>query len=65
MKKILGYILIAIGIVLPLYLLISGVSQIVYAINPFVPSEIVIGAVKVLFCGLGVIPAYFGVILTY
>ena len=63
MRNVLSYILIAIGLILPFYFLISGIMQVVYGISPFVATEIIIGVVKILFCGIGVVPAYIGTLL--
>jgi len=60
MKKIIGIILIIIGIILPFFLLISGIIQLVNGISPFIASEVVLGICKIVFCKMGTIPLYFG-----
>lgn len=60
LKKIIGYILVLVGIILPIYLLISGVIQIVNAISPFVANELAFGVLKVIFCEMGGIPLIIG-----
>ena len=65
MRKVLSYLLIVVGLILPFYLLIGGIIQTVNGINPFVTSEVIIGVIKIVFCGIGVVPAYIGVLLLH
>ena len=60
MKQIIGIILIIIGIILPFYLLISGIVQLVNGISPFIASEVIWGICKIIFCEMGAIPLFFG-----
>lgn len=60
MKKIIGIILIIIGIILPFYILINGIVQLVNGISPFIASEVIWGVCKIIFCGIGIVPFCFG-----
>lgn len=61
MKKAICVLLVLIGLILPFYLLISGIIETVNGINPFDAGAIIIGVIKIFFCAVGFIPAYIGV----
>ena len=66
MKKLIGDVLIIIGLVAGIFvggylMLYGGIIQIINAINPVNASGIAIGIIRVLFSGLGFyIPFIFG-----
>lgn len=64
--KVLGIIIICLGIGIGLYLglyvmLYGGIVQALGAISPLDVKELAIGIIKVLFCEIGWIPAVVGV----
>lgn len=60
MKKTISIILMIVGIILPVYILISGIIQTVNGISPFIAKEVVFGVLKIVFCGVGVLPFAIG-----
>lgn len=63
MNKIVGIVLIILGIALGAYIslylmLYGGICQIINGINPLVAKDIAIGIIRVIFSEIGVIPAY-------
>ncbi len=68
MKKVLAVLIIIAGILIGLYLglyvmLYGGIVQIINAINPLNGKEIAFGILKILFCEIGAIPAFLGVLI--
>lgn len=67
MNKVIGILLIVVGVLGGLYLgvyvmLFGGICQIIDGINPLVGKDIAMGILKVLFCEIGAIPAYLGIV---
>ena len=65
MKKVIGSILVILGIILGGYLVLyvglyGGICQIIDGINPVIAKDIALGIIRILFCELGAIP---GIIL--
>lgn len=63
MKKLLGIILIILGIILGGYLalylmLYGGICQVIYAINPINAKDIALGIIRIIFFEVGIIPGY-------
>ena len=68
MKKILAIIISLLGIGLGLYLgvyvlLYGGIMQIINNIDPLNTSQLVWGIIRALFCELGIIPVYIGMVI--
>lgn len=68
MRIVLGILIAIAGIILGLYigiyvLFVGGIMQIVNNIEPLHAKEIVIGILKLVFCELGALPAYFGIVI--
>lgn len=68
MGRFLGWLSIIGGIVLGTYigiwvLLIGGITQIINNLNPINALEIAIGIVRIMFCAVGWIPTYFGIVI--
>ena len=66
--KVLGILIMIAGILLGIYLgvwvlFIGGIAQIVEGLNPVNAIEIVIGIARVIFCELGAIPAWLGILV--
>ena len=67
MKKIIGVLLIIAGVLGGLYLglyimLFGGICQIIDGLNPLEAKDIALGIIRVLFCEVGAIPAWLGII---
>lgn len=60
MKKAISIILMFVGVILPVYILISGIIQTVNGISPFIAKEVVFGVLKIVFCEVGVLPFAIG-----
>lgn len=63
--KILGILFIIAGIALGAYLgiylmLFGGIMQVVNALDPLNAKEIAIGAIRILFCEVGMVPVILG-----
>ncbi len=74
MKKVIGSILVILGIILGGYLVLyvglyGGICQIIDGINPVIAKDIALGIIRILFCELGAIPGiilgYIGIALLY
>lgn len=68
MKKILGIGIAAIGIALGIYvgvwlMLVGGISQIINSINPVNGFGIAIGIAKIVFCEVGGVIAWLGIVI--
>ena len=64
MNKVLGVLLIILGIYISIFvLLIGGIWQAVNAINPFDAANLAIGIIRVLFTGVGLLPVPAGMYL--
>lgn len=63
-NKILGVLLIILGIYISIWLmLIGGIVQAVNSISPFDATNLAIGIIKVIFAGVGFLPGYLGIYL--
>ena len=61
MNKIVGILLIILGIALGTYIslylmLYGGICQIINGINPLVAKDIAIGIIRIIFCEIGALP---------
>ena len=70
MKKIIGLLIILIGVITGIWLglyvmLYGGIMQIIANINPIRASGLTMGIIRTIFCEIGVIPAYVGLIVGY
>ena len=68
MKKIIGILITIIGIILGIYvgiwlMLAGGITQIVNSINPVNGLGIAFGIVRIVFCEIGALIAWLGVVI--
>lgn len=70
MKKIIGLLIMLIGVITGIWLglyvmLYGGIMQIIANINPICASGLTMGIIRTIFFEIGVIPAYFGLVVGY
>lgn len=68
MKKFLATIIVLLGFGLGLYLgiyvlLYGGIMQVINNIDPLNKSQLIWGIIRALFCELGIIPVYIGMVI--
>ena len=68
MKKIIGILIAIVGIALGIYvgvwlMFIGGITQIVNSINPINGLGIAFGIVRIVFCEIGALIAWLGVVI--
>lgn len=68
MKKIIGILIAIIGIILGIYvgiwlMLAGGITQIVNSINPVNGLGIAFGIVRIVFCEIGALIVWLGVVI--
>ncbi len=68
MRKILGIIIAIIGIALGIYvgfwlMFVGGITQIINSINPVNGLGIALGIAKIIFCEIGGLIAWLGVVI--
>ena len=68
MKKIIGILIAITGIILGIYvgiwlMLAGGITQIVNSINPVNGLGITLGIVRIIFCEVGAIIAWLGIVI--
>lgn len=68
MKKIIGILIAIVGIALGIYvgawlMFIGGITQIVNSINPVNGLGIAFGIVRIVFCEIGALIAWLGVVI--
>lgn len=68
MKKIIGIIIAILGIALGIYvgfwlMFVGGISQIINSINPLDGFGIAIGIARIVFCEIGGLIAWLGIVI--
>ena len=68
MKKIIGILIAIVGIALGIYvsvwlMLAGGITQIVNSINPVNGLGIAFGIIRIVFCGIGGLIAWLGIVI--